>query len=297
MASIQTILNKYSSKLDSLDLELIIAHAINKSREFVLAHPDYGITNNQAAITKKFIKRRMKHEPLAYILGEKEFYGLKFEVNKNVLIPRPETEILIEKVLNYIATIKQSSNLIILDVGTGSGNIIISIALQLKNFKFKISNFKLIGIDISEKALKTAKHNAKINKVNKKIKFIRSNLLEKISNSIIKQFSNLIIVANLPYLSPKIYAATPPDVKKYEPKSALFSSKDGLAHYEKLLKQIKELSVTSYRLQVFLEISPEQKSKITKIIKKYFPKSPIKFHKDIAGKWRVCEMNALNPAC
>ena len=100
----------------------------------------------------------------------------------------------------------------------------------------------------------------------------------------------MIIVANLPYLSRKIYKSSPKDVKNYEPKSALISEKEGLAHYENLLEQIKVLN-TKYKIQntIFMEISPEQKNKIAKLIKKYFSKSKIIFHKDLSGRWRICE--------
>src|SRR4030042_6261656 len=99
MSSIQYLLKKYAAEIDSLDIELIIARSLKKSREFVLSHPEYKLSEYQVLSIKYYVSQRIKHKPLAYILGEKEFYGLKFKVNKNVLIPRPETEILAELVL------------------------------------------------------------------------------------------------------------------------------------------------------------------------------------------------------
>lgn len=257
--------------MKQLDIELLISHAIKKAREFVLAHPEFEISNTQAIKIEELIKRRLKHEPIAYILGEKEFYGLDFKVNEHTLIPRPETELIIEKVL---ALNPKNSNIV--DIGTGSGNIIIALAknLQAKN--------KFFGIDISSKALQIAKQNAKTNKVEKKIKFLKGNLLQPLTKN---KIENAIIIANLPYLSKKIYDATMPDVKKFEPKSALYSAEEGLAHYRKLFSQIK------FPAKIFIEFSPEQKSSLSKLAKELFPKAKLNFHKDLAQKWRILEIS------
>jgi len=233
--------------------------------------------------------------PLAYILGYKEFYGLSFKVTPNTLIPRPETELLVELAIQGTNIKEQTSNII--DVGTGSGNIIISIAKNHPEY----SGLNYFAVDISNKALQIAKQNAKAHNVSKKIKFIHGNLLEPIIGNwklpacpVGREIENskMIILANLPYLSKEIYSATLPNVKKYEPKSALYSANAGLDHYERLLKQILALSVTSYELRVtiLLEISPEQKTKLTKLIKKYLPQAQIDFQKDLAKKWRVCKI-------
>ncbi|MFA5961801.1 MAG: peptide chain release factor N(5)-glutamine methyltransferase [Parcubacteria group bacterium] len=285
MATIQTIFDEYRSKIDSLDLELLIAHELKQSREFVLTYPEKTVTSKQETAISKLLARRLRHEPIAYILGHKEFYGLDFKVTKDTLIPRPETELLVEKALQEISNAKNAP-LNIIDVGTGSGNIIISVAKNLKN-----KQINYFGIDISEKALAIAKYNAKKNNLTK-IKFIESNLLDCFlkNNETIKQFNNLIILANLPYLSKEIYSATEANVKNFEPKSALFSPKAGLAHYEKLLKQIRLLAIhcSLFTVHCLLEISPEQKKSLGILIKEILPSAKIKFEKDLAGKWRVC---------
>lgn len=331
MSTIQAILDKYRPKIDNLDLELILAHELKKTREFVLTYPEFQLTKIQDARCKRLIARRLHREPLAYILGHKEFYGLDLEVTKDTLIPRPETEILIEQALLKIpayaeapagrqetclrqgfggqarnlptppadgfgqASKKQRVNII--DVGTGSGNIIISIAktIESKNL-LHASCYMLYGIDISEKALTIAKHNAKKHSLTK-IKFIKSNLLDHFlkNNQTIKQFNNLIILANLPYLSREIYSATAPTVKNFEPKSALYSPKAGLDHYEKLLKQIKLLTnyCSLFTVHCFMEISPEQKKSLNILVKKILPSAEIKFEKDLAEKWRVCKVSLI----
>jgi release factor glutamine methyltransferase len=281
MATIKDIQLRYRRKIDALDLELLIAATIKKPREFVLAHPEYRLNSLKIENLKLKISRRMRDEPLAYILGKKEFFGLDLKVNKHTLIPRPETELLVEKVIK-----SKPRNNIIVDIGTGSGNIIIALAKKLKD----VGGF--IAIDISEKALGVAKQNAEIGAVNKKIKFLKGDLLSPvISNLQFLTGEKIVIVANLPYLSKSIYASAPPSVRKFEPRMALFSGRNGLANYKKLFSQIK-LLVTNYELRVvtFIEISPEQKKKLGKLARDIFPAAKIAFHKDLAGKWRICEI-------
>jgi release factor glutamine methyltransferase len=289
--TILAIKKKYHNKIDLVDLDLLIAFAIKKEREFVLAHPECAVTSNQQSIISKMIARRLKNEPLGYILGEKEFYGLNFKVNQYTLIPRPETELMIEMALEEILN-TQYSILNTIDVGTGSGNIIISLAHQLKNTSYKLQTTSYFATDISKEALLIAKQNAKIHNVHKKIKFLHGNLLDPVFKSkIINHKSSLLILANLPYLSKDIYTSCADNVKKYEPKSALYSASKGLSHYNELLKQIK-LLVADYKLPVtmLLEISPEQKKLLPSLIKKYFSQAKIEFKKDLAQKWRICKI-------
>jgi release factor glutamine methyltransferase len=295
MQTLSEIRKKYRQKIDLFDLEILIAHELGKSREFILTHPDYEIPTLQIKNLKFKISRRVKGEPIAYIIGHKEFYGLDFIVNANTLVPRPETEMLVDSIINNQKSIN-NQDVRIIDVGTGSGNIIISIAKNVENFKFQISNFKFYGIDISAEALKVAKKNAKLHGVEKKIKFLHGNLLSSFFAELNKLKAKklmpekLILVANLPYLSKEIYQSAPVDVKKYEPKTALFSSENGLAHYRELLEQINQNFAPCSMLHVscFLEISPEQKLPLTKLVKTIFSAAKIEFKKDLAGKWRVC---------
>jgi len=284
MPDIKNILNKYHAKVDALDLELLVAASIGKPREFILAHPEHKLTRLNLENLKLKISRRKHGEPLAYILGKKEFFGLNFAVNKSVLIPRPETELLVEKILKL-----DPESATIIDVGTGSGNIIISLAKNLKNKN------SFIAIDISENALMVAKKNARAHDVAGKIKFKQSELLDKIiENRKIKiGDSKIFILANLPYLSKDIYSRVSREIKKYEPKSALLSGKNGLAHYEKLLRQLGKFKKL-YSLPVvscFLEIGPEQKSALRQLSTIFFPEAKITFFKDLAARWRICQID------
>lgn len=279
MSTLSDFLIKYSA-LDRIDLELILAHALKKNREFILTHPETTLTKIQKETTTRMISRRIKHESIAHILEKKDFYNLSFKVSAHTLIPRPETELLIDEVMKKISTQEIDT---IIDIGTGSGNIIISLAYLLKDKK--ITYF---GTDISKEALKIAKYNAKKYNLDKKIKFIEGDLLTPFMKNIIVKNSKTIIIANLPYLSKKIYLATAPDVKNYEPKSALYSSQNGLAHYIKLFKQLNILQLSLGIKTIFIEFSPEQRNDIKQLIKQELISARIHFKKDLAKKWRLC---------
>jgi release factor glutamine methyltransferase len=287
------------SKLSPLDAELILSFVIKKSREYLFTYPEKKLTTTQTAKFDKLTKRRLEGEPIAYIIGKKEFYGLEFKVDKNVLIPRPETELLVEASLQRIRNCELGIANII-DIGTGSGNIIISI---IDNIPVKaINKMTFFASDISEKALRVAKINAKRHKVDRHIKFIKSDLLEFASKKDLK--GHILIAANLPYVSPKLYKENQKNLL-FEPKNALISGEDGLAQYTKLLKQIRKISVMRYALPArnasrsdaggcvtcLLEISPEQTSLIKQAIQKNFPVAGIKFIKDLSKKNRVVKFN------
>lgn len=277
--------------------QIILSHVLKKPREYVLMHPEINLTKAQQKKYRFLVAHRLRNEPLAYILGEKGFYGLDFRVSRHTLIPRPETEHLVDATIgNLKLVIGKRKKISIIDVGTGSGNIIISIAKEIESrIKYNASSIMYFGTDISEKALRIAKFNAKKHKLNNlptgRIKFIRSNLLDVfIQNTRYQiQNTNLNILANLPYLSKKIYKNTALDIKKYEPRLALLSGTDGLNHYRKLLKQIKLLKNKYPELCITccIEFSPEQKLKISRLIKFNFPKSNSRFIKDLTQRWRI----------
>ncbi len=303
MSSIGEILKKYNKKVDALDLELIVSHVIKKPREFVLAYLEYKMPKFNIENLKLKISRRMRGEPLAYILGEKEFYGLKFKVNKSALIPRPETELMVEEAVNHVTRsprfrlgeagnterITNNKKILIIDVGTGSGCVIITLA---KLLELRIMNYELLffGTDINNKAIKVAKQNAKLHKVDRQIKFLKGNLLEpvvkKIKNKELKiENCKLIIAANLPYLTPAQIKSSPSI--QYEPKLALNAGRDGLKYYRQLFKQLRKIKkMLCAMCYVLCEIDPSQTSKIKKIIKNQFPEAgiyPIKSSRKIAG--------------
>jgi len=199
-----------------LNAELLLASILNCKRIDLYLLFDRPLDENEIAAYREFISRRSKHEPLQYILGEVEFYGLKFKVNKNVLIPRPETEFLIEKAISLVNENKLKS---ILDIGTGSGNIPISLAKNL-------NGVEITSIDISEEAYKVAEQNSIYNEVSGKICLINTDIKNYLPES---KFD--MIISNPPYVSQNDYSNLSNDIVNYEPAISITDFSDGYEFY------------------------------------------------------------------
>jgi release factor glutamine methyltransferase len=234
------ILKDYSIKSPKLDSEIILANVLKLSREQLLLNLNEKISSKDFKFFIKSIQRRRKKEPVAYIIGHKEFWKEKFKVNSNVLIPRPDTEIIVEEVLKNIP-LKSSKN--ILDIGTGSGCIILSI---LRDRNKCYAN----ALDISIKALKVAKHNAKIQQLENRIRFINSNI-DKLCNG-----KYDIIISNPPYIKSLSVRKLDDDVRLYEPKLALDGGNDGFSQIREVIK--KSSILIKKKGKLFLEISFDQ---------------------------------------
>ena len=223
-------------------------YTLKKPREYLIIYDNKEVTRSQRDEYIKNIKRLIMGEPLQYIIGVQEFMKLKFLVTKDVLIPQPDTEILVEEVIEILKNIQ---NPVILDLCTGSGAIAIAIAKYVQNVKIYAS-------DISKKALEIAKQNATLNGVANNIKFIESNLFDKIKD---EKFD--IIVSNPPYVPTNDIKKLPIDVQN-EPHLALDGGKDGLDFYKKIAKEgYKYLKRQGY---ICLEIGYDQKNDVKKII-------------------------------
>lgn len=267
--SIKEMLKKTAGQLEPAELDDILALAIKRPKEYIYKNPDKKFG---PAATKKFIgliRKRKENWPLAYLKGYKEFYSLKFLVNKNVLIPRPESELIVDEVLKNI-----KKDYKIIDIGTGSGALILSIAKNSPQANYTAT-------DISIKALKTAKTNTRKLKV-KNIKFIKSNLLKNVDK---EKFD--IVVANLPYL--KTIQLKEASIKK-EPQLALVSGEDGLDHYRKLIKQLPKF--LNKKFLILFEIDPDQAANIEEIIKANISKCQIELLSDLANHTRLVKISS-----
>ncbi len=299
MTSLKELKKQYFKKIDSADLEILISFVIGKPKEFILTHPEYKLNKSEENKLKKLIKKKLTGEPIAYLVGEKEFYSLNFKINKKVLVPRPETELIVEKTLELIETIYLTNSkkpIIIIDIGTGSGCIIVTLAKFLSYYRSL--TFKFYATDISSQALSIAKTNAKLHNVKQKINFFYGNLLQPFTDNpklfnYFKRLKNLkqsliIITANLPYLTPKQIKNSP--TIQSEPRLALDGGRDGLKYYRHLIKQLKKPPFTDLSWAAFLEIDPSQKKKIKELIKKELTVREIKFYPDLAGYTRVAKI-------
>ena len=230
-----------------LDTELILSKSLNKSREEILINLDQNINKKSLTDFNEYLIRRSKKEPIAYLLEEKEFWSKKFFVNKDTLIPRPETELLVEKLI----TIFKKKRINILDIGTGTGCIIISLLSELKNSTGT-------AVDISSKAIAVAKKNANKFKLSDRIKFLN------------KPFEDLfdrkfdLIVSNPPYIKRSDIKNLSEDIKKFEPIMALDGGNDGLDLIKKVIYKSKKILKINGMLA--LEIGNEQIKRVSKIL-------------------------------
>ena len=248
----EDILKKSQIPSWRLDAEILLAEVLRKDRSELMTRNNLKISNKKAFTFNRYIDRRKKFEPVAYILNNKEFFSLDFFVNKNSLIPRPETELMVEKAVK----IYKNKYPNVLDIGTGSGCIIISVLRHLPKSRG-------IGLDISKNAIKVAKFNSeKLLKVyNKRLKFMNVSI-EKLSNNRIFD----LILANPPYINSKDIRNLSTDIKRYEPKIALDGGKDGLDVIKKVI--YKSLRILKHNGTLAIEIGNNQYFAVSKLLRK-----------------------------
>ncbi len=248
-----------------LDAWYLLEAVTGVSKTLYLMNKEKMLTKEEEETYTQMLERRIEHIPLQYILGTAEFMGLTFKVNEHVLIPRQDTEVLVEETLKIA-----KDGMEILDMCTGSGCIIISLAhfCRLKN---------AVGVDVSEEALKVASENAVLNRAD--IKWIHSNLFEHVEGKY------EIIVSNPPYIKTKVIETLMSEVKDFEPRLALDGLEDGLYFYEHIAKEAKKYLKSCGSL--FFEIGWDQGELVSDILKKHGYIN-IKVIKDLAGLDRVC---------
>ena len=313
-----TKLKLYNISSATLDAEVLLLEALNRIQEinnsnklkseiatssywtplndnsvyeksWLYAHDNYELTKTEENLFNNFINQRTKHKPVAYIINKKEFFGYEFYINKNVLIPRPETELMVENVLEIINKEKDSENkLNLIDIGTGSGCIIISILNELaKNKKNKIIRNSYAN-DISSKALDVVKINAEKYKLKKNIKFIANDFENFIKNNLKLFSSQFILTANLPYIKNDEYKNLKNSVKNYEPKKALIGGNDGLGLIKKLINLISDIKTRNNSISfILLEADPDQMINIKSLLTNKLNAINLKIINDINGNKRL----------
>ena len=264
----KNILKEKNFETYSLDIEVLLMEVTGFSKIKLYTNTEYCLKKEEFEKFEYFFKRRLKNEPIAYIIGKCEFMGLEFNLNSDTLIPRPDTEILVEKAIDII---KNKNLKKCLDIGTGSGAIAISIAKYC-------NEILMTAIDINENAILKATENAQKNGVLNKINFLKSNLFEKIN----EKYD--IIVSNPPYIKTNLIEQLEENVKKYEPRRALDGGQSGLIFYEKITKNCKDfLNENAY---IIYEIGHDQAEEVKKImLENNFIN--IEILKDLAGLDRV----------
>ncbi len=257
-----------------LDAEILLGFVLKQPREYLLAHGEKRLLSIEQKRYSLLIVQRAKFEPIAYLIGAREFYGLNLKVNKHVLIPRQESEQLVDLALQAANSIKQPK---FIDVGCGSG----AIALALKN---KLPKAKILAFDNSASALALARINAR--NLHLKIDFIKSDLLSKAPQSWLK---DSIMVVNLPYVAENEITGFPRQIKlglAFEPASAIFAPENGTKIYKRLFAQLSDLPESNRPAVIMAEIGSYHHKKFLQLSNKYFVQAEISLKKDYSGRPR-----------
>ena len=254
--NIQTLLNQAGKTLkqlsntsSKLDSEILLSKIIKKNRKYLILNSNEELKKKNIKSFDYLVKRRKKGEPIAYLINKKEFWKQNFYINQNVLIPRPDTETLVEETLKLFNV---NSKLNMLDIGTGSGCILLSILKERRNFFGT-------GIDISKKAINVARFNAKMHQLSNRVKFYNSD----VDKFLIGKYD--LVVSNPPYIKQQDLKYLEVDVKGFEPKLALDGGKDGFSKITKVISKTSKLLKRNGRF--ILEIGFGQKRKILSILK------------------------------
>ena len=249
-----------------LEAEILLARVLGKDRVYLYANYDAPVNQDERSIFREFIKRRVKKEPLSYITGTKEFMSLEFRVNPAVLIPRPESEIIVERAIDLFRDRPCS----ICDIGTGSGALAVSLAHYLPLAQ-------VFATDISRPALETARENA--SRLQVKVQFLEGDLLSPFLD---KEDHFDLIVANLPYIPLEEYYTLDSGVKSYEPQLALLAPGDGFDIYRRLIPQA--FTLLKEGAYLFIEIGWKQGEKALQMMNNF---EDVQLIKDLAGYDRV----------
>ncbi len=258
-----------------LDAQVILAHVLGVDRPWLFAHGDAELAPQQAVAFTELIARRVDHEPVAYLVGHREFYGLDLTVDKRVLIPRPETEMLVDEVLSEIEArcANGATQVRVADIGTGSGAIALAIAVNE-------AAATIDAVDVSRKALAVARTNLQRHDARSQITLHHGNLLEPLTEPVD------ILVANLPYISRSEFVTLDPTVRSYEPRVALESGDEGLDAIARLLRQAN--SHLAERATIYLEIGRDQALAVFRLAQNVLPRMrDIAVHQDYQGHDRM----------
>ncbi len=253
-----------------LDAEILIAHALDTQRVMLYARYDQQLQPDELTTIRELVKRRANFEPVAYLLGNREFWSLDLKVTPATLIPRPDTEVLVQATLNFI---KDRDSAVIVDVGTGSGCVALALASERKEDR-------VIATDISEDAIKVAQENADALNLSEQLVFLHGSLLEPVDRMVRAD----AIVANLPYIPSGECEKLMPDVRDHEPRSALDGGEDGLDLIRQLILQ------APLYLQVGGLLALEAGAEQVPHLEELLPSgvwNQAEIHEDIAGRPRV----------
>jgi release factor glutamine methyltransferase len=267
-----------------LDAQVLLSHVLHVDRATLYTYPERTLTPEQEQLFSHCIEQRSQGEPVAYITGQRVFYGLDFFVDKRVLIPRPETELLVEAALSIIHSRLDAGTIpIIADIGTGSGAIPITLAVEEPRLPY------LYATDSSADALEVARLNCERHNVEPRVHLLQGDLLMPLPEPVD------LLIANLPYVGTDEMQSLAPDVRDYEPHLALFSGPHGLDLLRRLLIQAHQASKLKAHAVILLEIGYQQRKTLTQWIEELWPQAVVSFTKDYAGWDRLLQVELSSP--
>jgi len=282
MPVLRTVIQDTHKKLESagipdarLEAEVLVMNVMRMARQSIFAEQETEVTGQQQAALDEFLERRYSREPLAYILGQREFYGINVVLTPAVLIPRPETEGLVEQALFMALMGMESTELTIADVGTGSGAIAINLAIHLPSAK-------VYAVDVQDAVLDVAAYNVRVHGVADRVNLAIGDLLDAVPEPVD------LIVANLPYIPTDRIPTLQPEVQQ-EPVLALDGGPDGLDLVRRLLIQAED-KLNSHGI-ILLEIDPDQIPVVQELALQHFPEGSTSVEKDLAGMDRILSIH------
>lgn len=280
LAQATALLSQASVEGPRLDAQVLLSHVLGTERSTLFAYPEHKVTEEQAQQFFSLIGRRAEREPIAYLTGHREFYGLDLLVDARVLIPRPETELLVEAALQYIKrTIATGSMPVVADIGTGSGAIPIALALEETRLPY------LYACDISPDALEVARLNCQRHHVAERVRLLQGHLLDPLPEPVD------MLCANLPYVGTAEMTHLTADVSAYEPHLALFSGPDGLSLVQQLCRDAQFSGKLKAGAVLLLEIGYQQSEALTGLLLDLWPQSTVTCIKDYSGWDRLLEVH------
>jgi len=266
----------------SLEAEILLGYVLGMSKTGLYTDPERSLTSAQTERLRHLVRRRLDHEPAAYILGHCEFYGIDFCVESGTLIPRPETELLVQEAIELARRMsRQGEQISIADIGTGCGAIAVSLALSL-------SRARIYATDISPSALKVADVNCRRHRISGQVRLLQGNLLEPLPQAMD------MIVANLPYVKDCEVADLSPEIRECEPRIAWAGGRDGLDKIREMLEQMQakeSAHLGGGPVYLLLEIGQGQGEMVTSLTKSHFPQASIELISDLGGIERVVKVS------
>lgn len=263
-----------------LDAELLLAHALGVERIMLYAGFDRVVAGEELAGFRAMVKERAAGRPAKYIIGRAEFYSLSFAVDERVLIPRPETELLVERALAVMKDNASGEFQLAVEIGTGSGAVVVALAANFSDAGF-------IATDLSSKALEVARANAEANKAASRIELLTGDLFDPLRTLALESKVDLV-VCNPPYVSQSGWAGLPREIREHEPRQALVAGPAGTEVQERLVCEAPQYLRPGGTL--LLEIDNGQREDLVRIASRSGAYEDPTFHKDYGGLWRVCQL-------